>query len=108
MVEYVVQLDAVFNSLADPTRRDILARLQRGELNVSDIARPYAMSLAAISKHLKILEKASLIVKRKAGKERYVALSPEAMKQAVDYLSQYEVLWNERFDALEKMLQEEE
>jgi DNA-binding transcriptional ArsR family regulator len=106
MAEYTFQLDLVFHSLADPTRRDILMRLQREELNISDIARPYAMSLAAISKHLKILEKAQLIIKRRVGQERYVSLTPEAMKQAADYLRQYEAMWDERFDRLEKVLDE--
>src|SRR5690348_15455856 len=100
MVEYAMQLDTVFGSLADPTRRDILARLRLGELNVSEIASVYDVSLAAISKHLKILEQASLIRKRRQGKERIVSLEPAAMRQAADYLKQYERMWNERFDRL--------
>jgi len=107
MVEYTFPLDSVFGSLADPTRRDILARLQLGQLNVSEVAEPYDMSLAAISKHLKILEQAKLIVKRRKGKERIVSLQPAAMIQAAEYLKQYEQLWNERFDRLESLLNEE-
>jgi len=107
MVEQVFQLDGIFGSLADPTRRDILSRLQRSELNVSDVAEPYDMSLAAISKHLKILEQANLIRKRRQGKERIVSLTPETMMQASNYLKQYERLWNERFDRLEIFLKEE-
>jgi len=106
MVEYAFPLDNIFNSLADPTRRDILQRLQVSELNVSEIAAPYAMSLAAISKHLKILEKAKLIMKRRDGKQQIVALQPEAMMQAAEYLKQYEQLWNERLDRLEQYLKE--
>ena len=106
MVEYVMQLDAVFGSLADPTRRDILSRLQLGELNVSEIAGVYDVSLAAISKHLKILEQARLIRKRRQGKERIVSLEPAAMRQAAEYIKQYECLWNERFDRLDSFLKE--
>ncbi len=106
MVEYAMQLDNVFGSLADPTRRDILQRLQLGSLNVSEIAAVYNVSLAAISKHLKILEQARLVVKRKKGKERIVSLDANAMRQAVHYLKQYEQLWNDRFDRLEIILKE--
>lgn len=107
MVEYTFPLDIIFGSLADPTRRDILSRLQDGQLNVSEVAEPYDMSLAAISKHLKILEKAKLICKRRQGKQQIVTLEPRAMMQATNYLKQYEQLWNERFDRLEQLLNEE-
>jgi len=106
MVEYALQLDGIFGSLADPTRRDILGRLQLGELNISEVAQPYDISLAAISKHLKILEQARLIRKRRAGKERMVSLEPATMKQAAEYLQQYERLWNQRLNRLEVFLEE--
>lgn len=107
MVEYTLPLDNIFASLADPTRRDILARLQTGQLNVSEVAEPYDMSLAAVSKHLKILEQAKLIMKRRKGKERIVLLQPQAIIEAAKYLHQYERAWGERFDRLEKFLNEE-
>lgn len=107
MVEYTLSLDTTFASLADATRRDILTRLQHGRMNVTEIAEPYDMSLAAISKHLKILEHAKLIVKRRRGKEQIVSLEPAAMAQAAVYLKQYEQLWNERLDRLEQYLNEE-
>lgn len=107
MVEYTLPLDTIFASLADPTRRDILARLQTGQLNVSEVAEPYDMSLAAVSKHLKILEQAKLIMKRRKGKERIVLLQPQAIIEAAEYLHQYERAWGERFDRLEKFLNEE-
>jgi len=107
MVEYAFSLDGIFGSLADPTRRDILSRLQLGQLNVSEIAEPYDMSLAAVSKHLKILEQAKLIMKRRKGKEQIVSLEPTAMMQAARYLEQYEQMWNDRFDRLEMYLKEE-
>lgn len=107
MVNNIIPLDTVFYSLADPTRRDILDRLKFGELRVGEVAEPYHMSLPAISKHLKVLERASLIRKRKEGKERIVELELAAMIRASEYLKQYEQLWNERFDLLEHMLKEE-
>lgn len=106
MVEYSLPLDSIFGSLADPTRRDILSRLQAGQLNVSDIAEPYEMSLAAVSKHLKILEQAKLIMKRRRGKEQLVSLRPQAMQQAAEYFKQYEQMWTDRFDRLDEYLKE--
>ncbi len=104
MVEYSVDLDLIFGSLAHPIRRDILRRGATEELSVGEIARSYNVTLAAISKHLKILEKAKLIIKRKKGKEHLIQLSPPAIKDAAKYLQDYEKLWNDRFDALEKYL----
>src|SRR5579872_5694720 len=104
MVEYTLSLDSIFGSLADPTRRDILRRVSRQELTVSEIAKPYDMTLAAISKHLKILEKAKLIMKRRRGKEFMVQVSPAAFQGAAVYLQAYERLWNERFDRLEQLI----
>lgn len=107
MVEYISSLDNIFGSLADPTRRDILARLQAGSLNISEIAAPYDMSLAAVSKHLKILELAQLIIKKRRGKERVVSLEPNAMAEAAEYLKQFEQMWAERLDRLEAILKEQ-
>jgi DNA-binding transcriptional ArsR family regulator len=104
MVEYTLSLDSIFGSLADPIRRDILRRVTDCELNISEIALPYSVSLAAISKHLKILERAQLITKRKQGKEHFVTISPAALKQADDYIRQYASLWNGRFDRLDALL----
>jgi DNA-binding transcriptional ArsR family regulator len=90
MVEYTLSLDSVFGSLADPTRRDILKRVSSSELSVSEIAQPYDLSLAAVSKHLKVLEKARLIIKRRRGKQHLVRLSPGALANATDYLEWYQ------------------
>jgi DNA-binding transcriptional ArsR family regulator len=103
-MDQALQLDNIFGSLADPTRRDILQRLAGGELSVGEIARPYDFTLAAISKHLKILERARLIVKRRQGKQQYVSLSPPAFADAAEYLDWYRRLWEQRFDALEDYL----
>ncbi len=108
MVECTVDLDSVFSSLADPIRRDILNRISVRELTVSQIASAYDISLAAVSKHLKVLERAKLIYKRKEGKQQIVSLSPAALKDASEYLQHYEKLWNARLDALETYLKEEQ
>lgn len=79
--------------MADPTRRDILRRVARSELTVNEISVPYDMSLAAVSKHLKILEKAKLIIKRRQGKQQLVQLAPTAFKDADEYLEWYRQLW---------------
>ncbi|HEU5005166.1 MAG TPA: metalloregulator ArsR/SmtB family transcription factor [Candidatus Saccharimonadales bacterium] len=106
MVEYTFQLDSVFGALADPTRRDILRRVATKELSVGEVAGNYELSFAAISKHLKVLEKAKMIVKRRHGKQQFVALSPSALKSADDYLEWYRKLWEDRLDALDKYLKE--
>jgi DNA-binding transcriptional ArsR family regulator len=108
MVEYTLSLDSIFGSLADPIRRDILKRVMNSELNISEIASHYSVSLAAISKHLKILERAQLVTKRKQGKEHFVTVSPAALQQADDYFEQYASLWNNRFDRLDTLLKKGE
>ena len=106
MVEYTFPLDSIFSSLADPTRRDILARVAQAELTVSEIAMPYDMSLAAVSKHLKILERAKLVVKRKRGKEQLVTMNAQGLADANQYLQQYKQLWEQRLDSLDEYLKE--
>lgn len=108
MVDYALDLDSVFGSLADGTRRDILQRLISGGLTVSEIARPYSLTLAAVSKHLMVLEKASLVVKNRRGKEKFVELSPVALANADSYLKQYQKFWEDRFDALDTLLDQEQ
>lgn len=94
MVEYTDSLDAIFQSLADATRRDILRRLSTSEQTVSQLATPYAMSLAAVAKHIDVLEQAGLVTKRRHGKARVVSIAPEAIKTAETHLSQYQQLWS--------------
>lgn len=107
MVEYTASLDMVFASLAHPTRRDILWRLQGNkELTVNQVAAPYNMSLAAVSKHLNLLQKAHLIIKRAQGKTHYIALEPTTVQQAMSYLQQYEATWIERLDKLDQLLRD--
>ena len=106
MVELNVTLDKIFGALADVTRRDILKRLSRAEHTISELAQPYAMSLAAIAKHVSVLEKAGLITKRRSGKEKVIQIQPKTIKVAAAYLSEYEKIWSVRFDALEKLLED--
>jgi DNA-binding transcriptional ArsR family regulator len=110
MVEYFteqIDLNKVFDSLADPTRRDILKRVAKKELSVNAVAEPYKLTLAAVSKHLKVLEKAKLIHKRREGNYHFVVLSPPPLKEASKYLKQYQKLWEDRFDRLDKILENE-
>lgn len=107
MVEYVLNLDDIFGSLSDMTRRDILRRVSKREMTVTQVAQPYGLSLAAISKHLGVLERARLIVKHKRGKQHFVQLSPAAFKDAEEYLQYYTQFWESRFDSLEKYLSKE-
>ncbi|KYG62955.1 helix-turn-helix transcriptional regulator [Bdellovibrio bacteriovorus] len=100
------QLSQTFSALADPTRRAMLARLSKGEANVSDLAEPFLkeMSLPAITKHLKVLEKAGLITKSKEAQYRPCKLNGEALKTASDWMEQYRVFWEESFDRLDEYL----
>lgn len=108
MVEYIADpLNLIFHSLADATRRDMLRRLSRAEQTISELAKPYAMSLAAIAKHINVLEKAGLVTKARNGKEKIVAIVPEAVQAAETHLTEYEKLWAARYDALEALLNEE-
>jgi DNA-binding transcriptional ArsR family regulator len=107
MVEYALNLDSIFSSLADPTRRDILRRVANRQMSVGEIARSYDLTFAAVSKHLKVLEKAELVIKRRRGKEQIVQLAPQALAPASDYLDRYRQLWEERFMVLDVVLAEE-
>lgn len=104
MVEYTAQLDSVFASLADPTRRDILARVARTELSIGDLVERYNLTFAAISKHLMVMERANLIVKRKEGRKQMVTLAPDALKSAEEYLEQYRQMQQSRYDKLDELI----
>lgn len=107
MVEREAYLDNLFGSLADPIRRDMLQRLINAQYTVSQLAQNYNVSFAAVAKHLNVLEKARLVVKQRRGKEQVVSIAPDALKDASEYLARYEALWNQRFDALDKVLKED-
>ncbi|MEN0057574.1 MAG: metalloregulator ArsR/SmtB family transcription factor [Bdellovibrio sp.] len=95
-------LSITFSALADPTRRALLARLSEGETSVTELAAPFLkeMSLPAVTKHLKVLEKAGLITKSRAAQWRPCRLNPEPFKDAVDWMEQYRILWEESLDRL--------
>lgn len=99
------QLSRVFHSLADPTRRRILRRLASGACTVGELAEPFHMSLPAVSKHLKVLEKARLVKRRIAGRVHYLRLQPQELASAMDWLQFYETFWNERLEALTQLLE---
>ena len=100
------RLSAIFAALADPTRRAILARLRSGEASVTELAAPFAMSLPAVSKHLKVLEQAGLITRGREAQWRPARLETESLKEAADWITQYLVSRDERFDRLEDFLQD--
>lgn len=109
MVKYSEQaLDATFSALADATRRGILARLALEDLPVTEIARPYDMSLAAVSKHLSVLAKANLIVQHKEGRVRRCRLSVEGLRQAARWVEYYRPFWDDKLAALEEFIEEQQ
>jgi len=97
-------LDAIFSALADPTRRAILVRLAEGEASVGEIAAPFSMSQPAISKHLKVLERAGLIVRGVDEQRRPAKLQADAMGVAVEWLAEFEQFWDGSFDQLDSVL----
>src|SRR6201997_5075990 len=97
-------LSTTFAALADPTRRAILARLALGETSVTDLAEPFRMSLPAVSKHLKVLERAGLITRSREAQWRPCRLEPKALKRADDWLERYRALWEKRLDRLDDYL----
>jgi len=99
------QLDTVFFALADPTRRAILARLTHGEASGTELARPFAISVPAISKHLRVLERAELILHRKEGRTHRFRLAARPLKEAATWLDHYRQFWETQFDALDTYLQ---
>ncbi len=100
-------LSQTFSALADPTRRAMLARLSKGEANVSDLAKPFLknMSLPAVTKHIKVLEKAGLVTKTRDAQYRPCAINKEAFVDVADWMEQYRMYWEESFDRLEAYLE---
>ena len=100
------QLSHTFAALADPTRRAILARLAAGEAAVTELAAPFDMSLPAVSKHLKVLERAGLIARTRDAQWRRCHLEPAPLKDAADWIDRYKKFWEESFDRLDDYLRE--
>jgi len=99
-------LDATFAALADPTRRSILTRLASGEASVAELARPFAMSQPAISKHLKVLERAGLIRRGRDAQRRPRRLEPKRLAEATEWLERYRRLWEGNYQRLDALLEE--
>lgn len=93
-------LSATFAALADPTRRAILARLRQGECSVGELAKPFEMSMPAVSKHLRVLERAGLIAQRREAQWRQCRIQPAPLKEALEWTEVYRQLWEERLDRL--------
>ncbi len=105
MVKYTVaDLDLFFSALSDPTRRAILQRLSQGEATVTELARPFAMSLPAISKHLRVLEQAGLLHREREGRIRRCSFNAERVKAAADWLERNTTFWRSQLDALDSYL----
>lgn len=109
MVEqHTPHLDTVFHALGDATRRQMLRDLARAERTVSQLAEPFAISLAAASKHIKVLERAGMIRREVRGRTHVCRLDPGPLAGAHDWLSHYERFWTSRLDALDRLLREED
>jgi DNA-binding transcriptional ArsR family regulator len=104
--DHADHLSATFAALADPTRRAILARLARGEANVADLAKPFDMSQPAVSKHLKVLERAGLISRGRDAQFRPCRLEARRLAEATAWMERYRVFWEESFDRLDGLLVE--
>lgn len=100
-------LDSIFHALADPTRRAIVHNISHQTLTVSEIAQPFRISLAAISKHLKVLEHANLIKRKKQGSYAYIRLNAEALITAEQWLNHYRAYWDKQLDTLKHYLEQE-
>src|SRR3954452_15101404 len=101
------RLDVTFHALADPTRRGMLANLALGEKSVGELGEPFRMSFAGASKHVKVLESAGLIERRKSGRKQICALKAEPLAEAQDWLRQWEKFWTVRLDRLQALIEQE-
>ncbi|HEY2586683.1 MAG TPA: metalloregulator ArsR/SmtB family transcription factor [Tepidisphaeraceae bacterium] len=101
-------LDNTLIALADPTRRAILRRLARGEMRVTEIAEPFDMSLNAVSKHIRTLERARLVRRRREGREHILTLDPAPLDEAAEWIAKQRAFWTARLDALESLLRRED
>jgi DNA-binding transcriptional ArsR family regulator len=105
MVEYTINVDAVFSSLADTTRRDILSRVSNRPWSVGELAAKHrSLSFAAVAKHIKVLEEAELVIKKRDGKYQIISVNPKTIEQASKVLQKYQVIWEARFNQLDSLL----
>jgi DNA-binding transcriptional ArsR family regulator len=101
---FTPELDLTFAALADPSRRAILERLRAGEARVTEIAQPFDLSLNAVSKHLKVLERAGVVRREVRGREHFFSLDPIPLSDASDWIERYRRFWEDRLDALQAFL----
>jgi DNA-binding transcriptional ArsR family regulator len=107
MVKYSQhQLDLAFGALSHPIRRGILARLSTGEASIAELAKPFKVSAPAITKHMKVLEEAGLLSRKKQGRVHRCRLEERRMKQAQEWIEEHRKFWNDKLDALERYLKE--
>jgi len=99
-------LSTTFAALADPTRRAILSRLSKGETSVSELAKPFAMTLPAVTKHLKVLQRAGLVSQGRRAQWRPCRLNPQPLREVADWVEQYRRMWEQQLDRLEDYLRE--
>lgn len=102
------RLDRTLTALADPTRRAILRELARGETRVTDLARPFEISLNSVSKHIRVLERAGLVTRRRAGREHWLAFNRQPLDEAAAWIEAQRTFWNNRLDLLERELSKPE
>ena len=102
------RLDQTLMALADPTRREILQRLSHGEARVTELAGPFDMSLNAVSKHIRILERADLVKRRVAGRDHFLSFNRQPLDEIADWIKTQRAAWNARLDALETLVREED
>jgi DNA-binding transcriptional ArsR family regulator len=100
------RLDAVFAALADPTRRAIIERLSRGEARVTEIAKPFPMSLNAVSKHIRVLEASGVVARRRDGRDHILSINTGSLDEVDGWIERMRCYWEERLDAMERLLRE--
>jgi DNA-binding transcriptional ArsR family regulator len=105
MVEYTIDIDAIFSSLADATRRDILRRVSRRAQSVGELAEAHkGLSFAAVAKHIAVLEDAELVIKKRDGRYQIISVNPKTLKHASKVLQEYQAIWEVRFNQLDTLL----
>ena len=107
-MEVQTELDHTLIALADPTRRAILQRLSRGEARVTELAQPFAMSLNAVSKHIRMLERARLVRRRRVGREHLLSLHPQPLFDVTTWMAEQTAAWTARLQRLDDLLQEQD
>lgn len=106
MVYYSKNLDITFSALSDPTRRAIISKLAEGDMPIMELASPFSMSLPAVSKHIRVLEKAGLLIRRKQGRVHYCRLNAQPLRDAAKWLAFYQQFWDAKLDSLANFLEE--